>query len=183
MSRDPYHFHSTADHVYNYYRTPSWAAAGANAAPPTAAAEAGSNYSYPQYAPYPHTAPAHAPFPGPLIVPRRKKATPAQLKILTDEFARGLYPSTRRRKELAKQLGIPPRSVQIWFQNQRQMGRKQADEPQIPCIRTPSFGQFGRSASSGSEGEVRGEGGSEERVPVERGRERESRGPGPSATP
>ncbi|XAO26209.1 hypothetical protein I312_105043 [Cryptococcus bacillisporus CA1280] len=49
----------------------------------------------------------------------RKRANDVQLAALNDAFRRTHYPSTKERQELARQLGMTSRSVQIWFQNRR----------------------------------------------------------------
>ncbi|CAL1707589.1 unnamed protein product [Somion occarium] len=59
----------------------------------------------------------------PLIKPKRKRATADQLKVLNQMYDRTAFPSTEERVALAKQLGMSPRSVQIWFQNKRQAQR------------------------------------------------------------
>lgn len=46
-------------------------------------------------------------------------ANDVQLAMLSEVFRRTQYPSTEERDELAKQLGMTSRSVQIWFQNRR----------------------------------------------------------------
>ncbi|KAL0265699.1 UNVERIFIED_CONTAM: hypothetical protein PYX00_011413 [Menopon gallinae] len=46
--------------------------------------------------------------------------TPEQNNLLMKFFLIDPFPSTEVRKNLAKSLGIRPRTVQIWFQNQRQ---------------------------------------------------------------
>jgi len=60
------------------------------------------------------------------LKPKRKRASPAQLHVLNQVFAETYFPSTGMRLRLAKELGMSPRAVQIWFQNRRQnlKGRK-----------------------------------------------------------
>jgi hypothetical protein len=61
--------------------------------------------------------------------PKRRRATSQQLSELEQVFQRTLYPSTAERHELARRLGMTPRRVQIWFQNQRQkIAKKELDE-------------------------------------------------------
>lgn len=43
-----------------------------------------------------------------------------QSKLLHDFFDRNPFPSTEMREDLSKSLGMKPRTIQIWFQNQRQ---------------------------------------------------------------
>lgn len=57
------------------------------------------------------------------IKPKRKRADTSQLSILRRAFQTSPFPSTEFRRRLAKMLGMTCRSVQIWFQNQRQMVR------------------------------------------------------------
>ncbi|KAF7730135.1 hypothetical protein EC973_002743 [Apophysomyces ossiformis] len=51
---------------------------------------------------------------------KRKRASPSQLSVLNKVFSQTYFPSTELRIELGKQLGMSPRTVQIWFQNKRQ---------------------------------------------------------------
>lgn len=64
---------------------------------------------------------------------KRKRASPNQLVVLNRIFAQTYFPSTEIRIELGKQLGMSPRTVQIWFQNKRQAlrsrGRHAPDSP------------------------------------------------------
>jgi len=54
---------------------------------------------------------------------RRKRADSHQLAMLNAVFAHTFFPSTDLRCRLGKELGMSPRSVQIWFQNKRQQWR------------------------------------------------------------
>jgi hypothetical protein len=54
------------------------------------------------------------------IKAKRKRASPTQLSVLNRVFQQTFFPSTELRVELGKQLGMSPRTVQIWFQNKRQ---------------------------------------------------------------
>ncbi|KAF5348004.1 hypothetical protein D9758_010018 [Tetrapyrgos nigripes] len=60
----------------------------------------------------------------PTIKKKRKRADAVQLKILNETYARTAFPSTDERQALAKQLDMSTRSVQIWFQNKRQLMRQ-----------------------------------------------------------
>lgn len=51
---------------------------------------------------------------------KRRRASSRQLDILNQVFERTFFPSTQLRAELGRQLGMSPRTVQIWFQNRRQ---------------------------------------------------------------
>ncbi|KAI9356091.1 Homeodomain-like protein, partial [Pilaira anomala] len=59
------------------------------------------------------------------IKAKRKRASPSQLLVLNRVFQSTCFPSTELRIELGKQLGMSPRTVQIWFQNKRQSMRSQ----------------------------------------------------------
>jgi hypothetical protein len=51
---------------------------------------------------------------------KRRRASSKQLGVLNKVFERTFFPSTQLRAELGRQLGMNPRTVQIWFQNRRQ---------------------------------------------------------------
>ncbi|KAG2203734.1 hypothetical protein INT46_010668 [Mucor plumbeus] len=51
---------------------------------------------------------------------KRRRASSKQLDVLNKVFERTFFPSTQLRAELGRQLGMSPRTVQIWFQNRRQ---------------------------------------------------------------
>ncbi|KAJ1993022.1 Short stature homeobox protein 2 [Coemansia spiralis] len=55
---------------------------------------------------------------------KRKRASPQQLEVLNKVFASTSFPSTEMRNKLARELGMTPRTVQIWFQNKRQASRQ-----------------------------------------------------------
>lgn len=60
-----------------------------------------------------------------LFKPEKKKRhrtimTEKQSAILLDLFEQDAFPPTEMREELARSIGMSPRSVQVWFQNQRQ---------------------------------------------------------------
>jgi len=72
------------------------------------------------------SAAAMAPTSAPLLAPHRKPRwtpTDQQKGILETVFAADSFPSFALRKQLAEQLAIEPRQVQIWFQNRRQRER------------------------------------------------------------
>lgn len=75
---------------------------------------------------------------------KRKRATPFQVSVLNRVFNQTSFPSTELRLELSKQLGMSPRTVQIWFQNKRQSIRNR--ERQVH--KAMSGRQAGRSPSS-----------------------------------
>ncbi|KAK4515415.1 copper-binding transcription factor [Mucor velutinosus] len=55
---------------------------------------------------------------------KRRRATVSQTQALQRVFDKTAFPSTGLREHLARHLGMPPRTVQIWFQNKRQAARK-----------------------------------------------------------
>ncbi|KAI9483030.1 MAG: hypothetical protein EXX96DRAFT_477758 [Benjaminiella poitrasii] len=57
------------------------------------------------------------------IKAKRRRANVKQLEVLNRVFNRTFFPSTQMRAELGRQLGMSPRTVQIWFQNRRQAMR------------------------------------------------------------
>ncbi|EPQ27783.1 uncharacterized protein PFL1_04528 [Pseudozyma flocculosa PF-1] len=60
-------------------------------------------------------------------VPRRRTRqllTTEQSMVLYKILEKTSFPSTQVREALARQLGISPRKVQVWFQNRRQVGKK-----------------------------------------------------------
>ncbi|KAI8335743.1 homeobox domain-containing protein [Chlamydoabsidia padenii] len=52
-------------------------------------------------------------------VRKRTRATAEQLAVLEDMFAVNVSPNSKVRKQLADQLKMTDRSIQIWFQNRR----------------------------------------------------------------
>ncbi|KAI8377052.1 hypothetical protein EDC96DRAFT_494337 [Choanephora cucurbitarum] len=63
---------------------------------------------------------------------KRKRASPNQLLVLNRIFSQTYFPSTEIRVELGKQLGMSPRTVQIWFQNKRQALRSRGRHAPAP---------------------------------------------------
>ncbi|KAJ2818437.1 hypothetical protein FBU31_005875 [Coemansia sp. 'formosensis'] len=55
---------------------------------------------------------------------KRKRANAQQLDVLNKVFSTTSFPSTELRNRLARDLGMTPRTVQIWFQNKRQASRQ-----------------------------------------------------------
>lgn len=53
----------------------------------------------------------------PYQVKHRKRTSPEQLAVLESSFAENPKPSAMTRKLIAEQIGMTPRSVQVWFQN------------------------------------------------------------------
>lgn len=59
------------------------------------------------------------------IKPKRKRASSFQVSKLNQVFAQTFFPSSELRLSLAMELGMTPRTVQIWFQNKRQGWRSE----------------------------------------------------------
>ncbi|KAI7906840.1 uncharacterized protein BX663DRAFT_493970 [Cokeromyces recurvatus] len=68
---------------------------------------------------------------------KRKRASSSQLNILNRVFEQTFFPSTELRIELGRQLGMSPRTVQIWFQNKRQSLRMKERASYNHLIRSP----------------------------------------------
>lgn len=64
----------------------------------------------------------------PFAVRHRKKTTQLQLEVLEKTFETNIRPDTRLRRMLADQLGMTPRSIQVWFQNRRAKEKKIAEK-------------------------------------------------------
>lgn len=60
----------------------------------------------------------------PFVVKHRKRTSKSQLKILEKTFETNIKPDAILRNQLSEQLGMPPRSVQVWFQNRRAKQKK-----------------------------------------------------------
>ena len=58
--------------------------------------------------------PEYEPRTEPTIKKKRKRADARQLEVLNATYARTAFPSTEERANLAKQLDMSARSVQIW---------------------------------------------------------------------
>lgn len=76
------------------------------------------------------------------IKAKRRRASTKQLDVLNKVFERTIFPSTQFRNELGRQLGMSPRTVQIWFQNKRQALRSKERSPSS----SPSSGNGSRSS-------------------------------------
>ncbi|CAM0141431.1 hypothetical protein VKS41_003860 [Umbelopsis sp. WA50703] len=88
--------------------------------------------SYLNRSPSPYQSPSHSPRYSTSIKAKRKRASAGQLDVLNRVFTQTFFPSTEMRNELAKQLGMSPRTVQIWFQNKRQSIRtKERDRSSV----------------------------------------------------
>lgn len=62
-------------------------------------------------------------------VSEKVKKTPFQLKVLKELYKITQFPSTITRNDLSLLIGIPQRSIQVWFQNTRQVNRRNSTEP------------------------------------------------------
>lgn len=56
----------------------------------------------------------------------RTTFTESHLKVLEDCFNEVKHPNSIRREKLATELGLPVKTIQIWFQNRRARERKWA---------------------------------------------------------
>ncbi|KAF5101891.1 hypothetical protein D0Z03_000510 [Geotrichum reessii] len=63
------------------------------------------------------------------IKPKRKRATADQINRLNQVFEQTFFPTSDQRMDLAQELGMTPRTVQIWFQNKRQGWRSEHRRP------------------------------------------------------
>ncbi|KAM0673538.1 hypothetical protein GVAV_002913 [Gurleya vavrai] len=66
------------------------------------------------------------------MVKHRRRTSKMQLKVLEKTFETNVRPDAAMRKILGEQLGMTPRSVQVWFQNRR---------AKIKKIKTPENSQ------------------------------------------
>ena len=55
------------------------------------------------------------------LKPKRKRASPHQLAVLNHHFAHNQFPTAEERRVIADAIDMAPRTVQIWFQNKRQI--------------------------------------------------------------
>ena len=58
----------------------------------------------------------------------RNRIKPAQLERLLDHFAQDATPKGVQRANIAAEVDLPPRAVQVWFQNQRSRAKARAKE-------------------------------------------------------
>ncbi|CDO57919.1 hypothetical protein DV113_004358 [Geotrichum candidum] len=63
------------------------------------------------------------------VKPKRKRATADQINRLNQVFEQTFFPTSDQRLDLAQELGMTPRTVQIWFQNKRQGWRSEHRRP------------------------------------------------------
>lgn len=103
------------------------AVGGPGGASPEEGADATDSSSTASFTSAPSLAETHAEAPsGAAIKAKRKRANARQVEILRQAFAQNPFPSSETRRRLAEELGMTPRSVQIWFQNQRQLAKHQS---------------------------------------------------------
>ncbi|KAJ3271652.1 hypothetical protein HK104_004652 [Borealophlyctis nickersoniae] len=57
---------------------------------------------------------------------RRRRTTQEELDVLEAHFKENPLPNSQQREKLAKDTGMTPRAVQVWFQNRRQSLKKKA---------------------------------------------------------
>lgn len=78
---------------------------------------------------------------------KRTRATADQLSVLEDTFAINVSPNSKLRKQLAEQLEMSERSIQIWFQNRRAKVKHMQKRAQMQMhqasIRAQLYGQYG----------------------------------------
>ncbi|CAH7669879.1 hypothetical protein PPACK8108_LOCUS4534 [Phakopsora pachyrhizi] len=74
----------------------------------------------------------------------RTLTTPSQQRRLIQILEQTRFPSTELREQLARELGMTPRRVQIWFQNRRQ-GMKKAMEHKPEQDPTSSTSDYNRT--------------------------------------
>ncbi|KAI9247352.1 hypothetical protein BY458DRAFT_527265 [Sporodiniella umbellata] len=81
-----------------------------------------------------------------LPVRKRTRATADQLTVLEDTFAINTSPNAKLRKQLAEQLEMSERSIQIWFQNRRAKVKHMQKRAQIQIhqasVRAQLYGQY-----------------------------------------
>ncbi|CAG8483628.1 3103_t:CDS:2 [Rhizophagus irregularis] len=76
-----------------------------------------------------------------MVKAKRKRANASQLKVLNQVFQHTFFPSTELRIQLGKQLGMSPRTVQIWFQNKRQSWRSKPSNSSLSCSDDDEMGR------------------------------------------
>jgi len=75
--------------------------------------------------------------------PKRCKISREQLAVLIKSFEEEPLPNFDQRQAMAKQLGMTPRSVQIWFQNRRQRLKPISKSVSAPDLSSQTSGSHG----------------------------------------
>lgn len=89
---------------------------------------------------------------------KRSTFTPEQLHVLEEAFGTNPLPNLATRHALAEELGLTPRTVQVWFQNRRQKMKKMQlasgstsnDTISSATERDSPLGSMPRNSSTGS---------------------------------
>ncbi|KAK9728077.1 hypothetical protein K7432_001329 [Basidiobolus ranarum] len=71
-------------------------------------------------------------FYNPFEVKTRKRTKKSQFKVLERTFYENPKPNSVLRKQLAQELGMTPRGVQVWFQNRRAKAKNQRSNEENP---------------------------------------------------
>ena len=82
----------------------------------------------------------------------RTVMTPSQTRILLAVLDETYFPTNEQREQLSKILQIPQRTIQVWFQNQRQKAKqfgKVMGSPSTSVTHSPSSGPSSLMRSSG----------------------------------
>lgn len=66
---------------------------------------------------------------------RRQRASPQQLAFLRKVFETNSRPDQVARAKIGKRIDMTPRSVQVWFQNNRAKQKKGASSPRVGSLR------------------------------------------------
>ncbi|TFL01596.1 hypothetical protein BDV98DRAFT_62903 [Pterulicium gracile] len=92
-------------------------------------------------------------------VKHRKRTSSAQLKVLESVFKSDTKPNAAMRKELAQQLEMTTRGVQVWFQNRRAKEKNKAQKAAVSSFSNTNAGSktpvSPASPSSSSNSELR----------------------------
>ncbi|EJW04431.1 hypothetical protein EDEG_00008 [Edhazardia aedis USNM 41457] len=75
-----------------------------------------------------------------LLVGEKVKKSAYQQNVLRMVYEITNFPSTETRNELALLLGIPQRSIQVWFQNRRQIAKKKESKSYDSSSNNKSIG-------------------------------------------
>lgn len=79
---------------------------------------------------------------------KRTRATPEQLAVLEKTFSTNPTPNSRVREQLANELGMPDRSIQIWFQNRRAKVKNMAKRSSMLHNETVRMQYYAAAAAS-----------------------------------